>query len=262
MRKIKRLFFNIMAFALVIFITEQVMSFDVFAASSKSAVAAGSQKSASQIKTNKLPEEIGECKTVSPGIIYNKDKKLYYGPNGKGMAGMGFNYDAGQNIFYSSIDPWQRAFGYNLVYDFVAPLTSMYFKTRSIYFNYAGLNWMVKLWKGQYGITSGAEVGIYTRKSTAGYQYQCASKENFLVMDLEVLRYGHPYFKREAQNHWWQTGFMLTGVATLNSLELKTTITMKNKSMRDALVKSLKTQDNLDDVKYKVKGLNVSLDWK
>lgn len=30
-----------------------------------------------------------------------------------------------------------------------------------IYFQYDGRRWLIEFWKGQYGITTGAEVGVY-----------------------------------------------------------------------------------------------------
>ncbi len=33
-----------------------------------------------------------------------------------------------------------------------------------VYFNYEGRTWLVEFWKGQYGINTGGEVGIYHAK--------------------------------------------------------------------------------------------------
>lgn len=255
MEKMRKSILNLTIFVLTFFMVAQVLTINTNAVSSTKASAATAVVQSSAEDTNKP-------KTILPGIIYDKDKKILYGPRDKGLLLLGFDYDMNQNLWYSALDPWQRAFGYNLAFDVIAPATSIYFKTRTIFFDYDGLVWMLKLWKGQYGVTSGAEVGLYHRKPDVKYFYQCASKENFLLMDLEVLRFGRTYFKREAQKHWWQTGFIVGGLITLNSLELKSNITFKDKKMRDSFVKAFSTQDNLADVKYKVKGLSVSLDWK
>ena len=61
----------------------------------------------------------------------------------------GFEYDEAQGIYYSQMNPLQRKFGFNFVYDMAAPLTGMYYSTKRIEFEYAGKEWMVQIWKGQ-----------------------------------------------------------------------------------------------------------------
>jgi hypothetical protein len=201
-------------------------------------------------------------KQIFPGIIYDEDNGLLYGPNGKGLLNIGFDYDLNQKLFYSAINGWQRNFGYTKTYDVLAPLTNILFQTRMIYFTYGGLDWMIQLWKGQYGITSGAEVGVYNKPSGSGnLVYDCASKDNYLMMNLNVFKNGQPYFTRPAQMHWWLTGFVLGDIVSPDDLNIKTTITFKDNDMTDAFINALSTQSNTKDVYYVVSGNNVSLDW-
>ena len=201
-------------------------------------------------------------KQVFPGIIYDEENGLLYGPNGKGLLNIGFDYDLNQKLFYSAINGWQRNFGYTKTYDVLAPLTNILFQTRMIYFTYGGLDWMIQLWKGQYGITSGAEVGVYHKTTGSGkLVYDCASQDNFLMMNLEVFKNGQPFFTRPAQMHWWLTGFVLGDIVSPNDLNIKTTITFKDQKMTDAFINALATQSNTKDVNYVVNGINVSLDW-
>lgn len=37
----------------------------------------------------------------------------------------------------------------------------MVFDALPIYFDYAGETWLIEFWKGQYGINTGGEVGVY-----------------------------------------------------------------------------------------------------
>ena len=208
-----------------------------------------------------IQTEPNKAKNILPGILLDEEKNILYGPNGKGLLLSGFDYDMNQKFFFASLDPWQRAFGYNSLYDTLAPVSSIYFRTRTVTFNYNGLDWMVKLWKGQYGITCGAEVGLYTKSPSEKFQYDCASKENFLLMDLQVLKGGVTYFTREAQMHWWQTGFVMGGVVVLNDLTVKSTITFKDQVMTDAFVNALNSQENAKGIKYVVNGLSVSVSW-
>ena len=73
----------------------------------------------------------------------------------------GFKYKLKQDLFTSRFDAWQRDYGYCSVYDKYAPLFHMIFDCEPIYFDYEGSTWLLELWKGQYGITAGCEIGIY-----------------------------------------------------------------------------------------------------
>jgi hypothetical protein len=202
-----------------------------------------------------------EPKQIFPGIIYDEEKQLLYGPDGRGLLLIGYDYDLDQQLFYSAINPWQRNFGYNKLFDQYANLLNILFDTRCIYFNYNGTDWMIQLWRGIYGITSGAEVGIYTKSPLIPGQYDCASDENNLYMDLEVYKDGKLYFTRPAMYHWWQTGFFLGDIVSPNDLNIKSTITFKDQEMTNAFVEALSKDEALSDVYYTVNGINVSIDW-
>ncbi len=199
--------------------------------------------------------------TILPGILYDADDNVLLGPDGKGLVYIGFDFDIDQNVFYSSLDPWQKGFGYNTFYDVFAPLGTIFFKTRSVYFNYNGLDWMVKLWKGQYGITSGAEVGIYTKSPNVSIHYNGASEENFVKMDLRVYKNDQLYFTRDPQMHWWLSGFVLGDVVTPDEINIETTITFKDRDMTDAFIAALNAQTDTKDVAYVVKDAGVNLQW-
>ena len=76
----------------------------------------------------------------------------------------GFAYDLRRDIIYSLKHAWQREFGYGKLYDEMAPVMNMVIHSEPIYFEYDNRRWMIEFWKGQYGITTGAEVGIYVEK--------------------------------------------------------------------------------------------------
>lgn len=77
----------------------------------------------------------------------------------------GYTYIPCQDIFSTTIDAPQRAFGYTALYDYYAPRFGMVFDCLPIYFDYGGRTWLIELWKGQYGINLGCEVGIYKADS-------------------------------------------------------------------------------------------------
>jgi hypothetical protein len=66
------------------------------------------------------------------------------------------------------MDALQRNFGYAYGYDFAALGMSFILDCEPIFFDYDGKHWMIELWKGQYGLESGCEIGVYTRPIGSG----------------------------------------------------------------------------------------------
>ena len=101
---------------------------------------------------------------------------------------VGYLYDSKNECFYTSDDPWQRNFGYSEVYDVAAGLTLMIIETLRIKFPYKDKDWMIQVWKGQYGLVLiGAEVGVYTKpKDRKIEHYDCAADEDKLRMEMEM----------------------------------------------------------------------------
>ena len=89
------------------------------------------------------------------------DKAAQQAALNRDLAEAGFAYDRKEDIFYSLMDCWQREMGYCQLYDEGSSLFNMVMHCEPVRFSYAGKRWMIELWKGQYGITTGAEVGIY-----------------------------------------------------------------------------------------------------
>jgi hypothetical protein len=50
----------------------------------------------------------------------------------------GIHFDKDQGIFYSTMDPWQKKFGYCRFYDSAAPLSGMVFDCEPVRFEYEG----------------------------------------------------------------------------------------------------------------------------
>ncbi len=155
------------------------------------------------------------------------------------LTAAGFAYDPIQDIYYSVMNPLQRNFGYNVYYDAMAPVFGMIFDTERIYFSYDDKDWLVQLWKGQYGITVGAEVGIYYKPSsrTSG-QYDCISDDDLVEMTMELYKGDEKYFTRGPERHWWLTGFKLLDAAAPSSLSLNIMLTLDEDGMADAFFKA------------------------
>ena len=175
----------------------------------------------------------------------------------------GFEYDEKQGIYYSSTNPWQKGFGFNVIYDMAAPLAGMNYSTERIYFNYDNKDWMIQIWKGQYGMTAGAEIGIYN-KTDKIMQYDCVSEEEFLEMSFVLYNQGNEMFRRGPEKHWWLTGFKVLNVGIPILLDMDMTIKFPTKSMTDAFEAGLKkaARDNLlDPMTYTRSAKTVHISW-
>lgn len=162
------------------------------------------------------------------------------------LAETGYEYDPRQDIFYSTIDPWQRKLGYCSLYDEAAIPLGMVFDCEPVRFKYGGKNWMIELWKGQYGITTGGEIGVYTTTGPIieipgifnGTLYFCADDSDNLSMTYTLLKNNEVMFSRAAR-HWWLTGFRLGEYADPEDLTMEASITLKDAAMRDAFLAAL-----------------------
>lgn len=175
----------------------------------------------------------------------------------------GFEYDQKQGIYYSSVDPWQKNFGFNVLYDMAAPLTGMYYSTERVQFRYDNKDWMIQLWKGQYGITAGAEIGVYNKDDKL-LQYDCVSEDEFLEMSFNFYNQGEYVFSRGPEKHWWLTGFKILNAGVPVLIDLDITIKFPSKSMADAFEAGLKknVKNNLlDPISYKRSAKTFHIHW-
>ncbi|MDD2446155.1 MAG: DUF4474 domain-containing protein [Tissierellia bacterium] len=158
----------------------------------------------------------------------------------------GYSYNPGDDLFYSNIDAWQRQMGYSRLYDESAAPMSMIIDCEPIYFKYDNKDWLIQLWKGQYGMTSGAEIGVYyTEKVYTNTDYfnwtlyECPDDDNLLVMKFSLLKNDKRFMSRN-DKHWWLTGFKLGEFSQPWELRGIFSITLKDKSMLNAFLLGLK----------------------
>ncbi len=166
---------------------------------------------------------------------------------------LGFAYSTQDKCFYAAGNAWQRNFGYNELYDKTSQLIAISYDTINIYFPYDNRNWMIQLWKGQYGmVLLGAEVGVYNRDAsiTGSTHFNCASDEDKLPISLTLYQDGKtaPLFDRAAKSEWWMTGFVpgqlgvgvMVGSSETKKLSVTTGITFKDAQMTKAFELALK----------------------
>lgn len=173
----------------------------------------------------------------------------------------GFDYDPQQDIIYSRMDALQRNFGYAYAFDAFALGMSADLDCEPIFFEYDGKLWMIELWKGQYGLETGCEIGVYNRAANAPIYYElldetigrrpvdpdpahgqffaCATDSELLEMSFTLTRDGTPLFSRGPEPHWWLTGFRWGVYSTPDQLAMAISITFPTSEMQQAFVQAI-----------------------
>ena len=230
--------------------------------------AAPATTAASQPETTKPIDELTE-EDISKLSVHEIQNMLFdtEDPNiaGKILTLAGFAYDADQAIYYSTLNPWQRFFGFNVIYDIAAPRVGMVYDTTRIYFDYDNRDWMIQIWKGQYGITAGAEIGLYNKpKDRVVPQYACAKDEDLITMKFDLYNGGKYVFTRGPEKHWWLTGFKIFNVGISFMLEMDMTLEFPTREMALAFEKGLKksiAQQLVDPMTYTRSGKTFNIKW-
>lgn len=156
----------------------------------------------------------------------------------------GFCYYPEQDIMTSTIDAFQKDFGYRSLYDKSALKFQMVFDCEPIYFNYANRTWMIELWKGQYGINIGAEIGIYQADTIippdqyAKTTFHGVDESEMLPISMNLNYKGQPLFSYN-HIHWWLTGFSTGSYCSPEDLVLDVSIIFPNEKMQKSFVESL-----------------------
>jgi len=173
------------------------------------------------------------------------------------LALAGYEYDPVQDIYYTSLNPWQRAMGFADIYDQAAPLTNMWYLTLKADFEYGDLLWRLQWWKGQYGVLEGAELGVYTKDPlNQSTFYKCAEDDQLLTMNMDFYhswadyQSGNRLFTRLEQEHWWLTGFKF-GMVNPKSCVVRATLYAHDDEMADGIEAGLQ---NLTDGKNNLTG--------
>lgn len=156
----------------------------------------------------------------------------------------GFSYDACENIFLSTIDAWQRHFGYRALFDRAASRFNMVFDCEPVYFDYDGRTWLIEFWKGQYGINTGAEIGIYHADKLlapdqyASAQFDTVSEQEMLPLSMKLERRSRRLFTCKGI-HWWLAGFRMGTFTPPQELVMHVSLTFPDMAMMHSFLKSL-----------------------
>ncbi len=199
---------------------------------------------------------------------------------------IGYLYDPEEQCFYTADDPWQRNFGYNEIYDQSASLVAIIIETCRLKFEYDDRDWMIQLWKGNYGfVLYGAEIGIYNKpKDRELEHYDCATDKDMLQMEMTLYEKTEilgvetwvKTFSRPYERQWWHTGFVWGNVMTRFDTDLRmyARITMRDYAMLASCEGAFREQgfikadmsNLLEVVKaegnfYTTNGLDISFFW-
>ncbi len=158
----------------------------------------------------------------------------------------GYHYICAQDLFTTHIDAWQRDFGYRTLYDKGAVHLNMVFDSLPVYFNYQNRTWLLEIWKGQYGINTGCEMGLYytdhiltphERKDTL---FQSVTDADMVQMSFILFKETEPIAHLN-RLHWWLTAFRVGCFSQPNELSMNASITFPNTEMARAFAEGLAT---------------------
>jgi len=119
---------------------------------------------------------------------------------------------------------------------------------------------MIQIWKGNYFVANGGEVGLYCRTpDKKGTFYECVDDSRMLPMTMEISHGDDVLVKKDREIHWWINGFNLSGkLYAPESLTMSFSIEMPDSEMLKAFTESM---DKYDDVSYTAENLTVNVIW-
>lgn len=181
---------------------------------------------------------------------------------------IGYCYDPQQDIFTSIQDAPQKIFGYTTFFDLSAPYFNMIFDYETIYFNYNSRTWLIEMWKGQYGINSGCEIGLYYTDSViepkdySSTHFKSVEDKDMLELSFELNRNDHKKgmqpttLGKLTRKHWWLTLFKVGVFTKPRNLSVDVSIRFKDYPMMYSYLRSF--EKTLPDIPFHMDGLNVS----
>ncbi|MDR2646574.1 MAG: DUF4474 domain-containing protein [Oscillospiraceae bacterium] len=205
-----------------------------------------------------IAQNDGKQRSIPVQHYYYPETGIVYSHSG--LAQTGFNLDLKNFIVLTGADGFQRDLGYNLLYDFLAPLIFTYINTIRFPFEYDGKEWMLQIWKGNYWRSNGGEIGLYHRALDENFQWDCSDKQ--LPMSLAISEGERQIFALPSVMHWWRSGFYFTTKRIpAAKLTMDATIQFDDQAMLNALLISIE-ENKPDTFTYGTDGLTLTFCWK
>ncbi|MCL2507985.1 MAG: DUF4474 domain-containing protein [Oscillospiraceae bacterium] len=205
----------------------------------------------------------GEMFYVPQGILYHAATGWITSTSGDGILGIGFDYNVG-HLTRATDKGWQRTTGYNRLFDLLAPMLLIYIDTMRVPFSYDGRDYMVQIWKGLYGPSNGAEIGLYEKDPKETFFWD-ASDLN-LEMSMMVYQGDELFLDCGTQNTWWigvfrYGSYTKTPLLPASGLRLTGSITFEDPDMLAAFLEAFE-QSKDGRITGTVDGLMFSFDWR
>ena len=198
---------------------------------------------------------------------------------------LSYQYSYIDDYYYTNDkEAWQYNFGFGKIYDFVSPYILLEYDYVRVFFTYEGKDWMLQMWKGQYGMVFyGGEIGIYNRDHVDdGINewtfFECPAEEDWLNMEMTLWHQQldgswNREFTREYDKYWWCTGFKnghLRQEEPADELRLEGRITFKDEEMTQLVADGLKecgfgvseTKDSIGLDEFCVEGNDIYFCWQ
>lgn len=156
----------------------------------------------------------------------------------------GFFYIQKKDIFVSRRNVWQRKEGYEALFDALAPKFGMIFDAWPVYFDYKEKTWLIEFWKGQYGINTGCEIGVYhtnrivKKEQRRLVHYNAAADDELPLIQLYLEKDRKKLCGYE-NYHWWLTAFCMGTFSKPSQLEMSARISFRETEAAEAFYKGV-----------------------
>ncbi len=203
----------------------------------------------------------------------------------EGQQILSYQYSYVDDYYYTNDkEAWQYNFGFGKIYDIASPYLLLEYDYIRVFFTYAGKDWMLQMWKGQYGMVFyGGEIGIYNRPHVDDGMsewtfFNCPAEEDWLNMEMTLW---HEQldgtwvreFTREYDKYWWCTGFKnghLRQEEPADELRLEGRITFLDEEMTKLVADGLKecgfkaadSKDSIGLDEIYVDGCDINFVWQ
>lgn len=173
----------------------------------------------------------------------------------------GLIYNIKYDFFTNTNSCKKRIFGACRLYDESAAPLGIVVDIENIYFDYNNKHWLIQLQKGQYGLSSGGEIGVYQTSLDpifiSGYffgsYYESNSDEEALLISYSIMKNNDIFLTRKSSS-WCINSFRLGSFSEPDDLTMHIRITFPTSGMcqsfYDALIdlgyeaKEITTQHN------------------
>lgn len=157
--------------------------------------------------------------------------------------------------FVSQPSAWQKPYGFNKAYDLVSPYILLEYDYVRVYFQYEKQDYMIQMWKGQYGMVFfGGEIGVYAKPHSDEPDKLYTTYKGVDGNErpkMQITMYHDPahrgnyqrIFTTPYEKTWWATGFKpghLTQEEPAIELRQEGKVTFKNEELATLFTQGLK----------------------